>query len=151
MLSRNLGVSLNTARYHLENLEKDGEVICRREGEYLRAYPLWAADERSKGICAVLQQKAVRRILRVILSEGQELTLSNAKISSLAHLSQSTVSEYLTILRNLQLVRRLVTSEGRAVFDISEEDRSLLSTILASYDGNFLSRTTENYLSLWEL
>ena len=152
MLSRYLGVSLSTARYHLVNLEKNGEIFCRKEGEYLRAYPLWAADERSRGIYAVLQQKSVRRILRVILREEHEgeLAMSNGKISSFAHLSQSTVSEYLALLRELQLVKRVVTREGRTVFEISEEDRKRLSTILASYDGNFLSRTTDNYLSLWE-
>jgi len=152
MLSRYLGVSLNTARYHLLNLEKNGEVFCRREGEYLRAYPPWAADERSMGIYAVLQQKSARRILRVILSEARlgGLSMSNDKISSFAHLSQSTVSEYLTLLRDLQLVKRVITREGRVVFEISQEARERLSTILGSYDENVLSRTTDRYLSLWE-
>ena len=152
MLSRYLGVSLNTARYHLVNLERNGEIFCRKEGEYLRAYPLWAADERSRMIYVVLQQKSVRKILYVILSEEHEGVhyLSNGMISSFAHLSQSTVSEYLTVLRDLQLVKRVISREGHSVFEISEEDRRRLSAILALYDGNLLSRATDNYLSLWE-
>jgi predicted transcriptional regulator len=152
MLSRYLGVSLSTARYHLAGLQKDGEIYCRKEGRHLRAYPLWATDERSRMVYAVLQQKAVRRILRAILRKehGEEPAKTNGWISGEACLSQSTVSEYLGILQDLQLVRRRTNKEGRAVFEIVDEDKSLLSTVLASYDGNLASRATDNYVSLWE-
>jgi predicted transcriptional regulator len=151
MLSRYLGVSLSTARYHLAGLQRDGEVYCRKEGGHLRAYPLWATDERSRRICAVLQQKAARAILRIMLrGERLETSETNSWISGEAHLSQSTVSEYLGVLQDLQVVRRRTNKEGRPVFEIVGEDRSLLSTILASYDGNFASRATDNYVSLWE-
>ena len=152
MLSRYLGVSLSTARYHLAGLQRDGEIYCRKEGGYLRAYPLWATNERSRRIYAVLQQKAVRRILRIMLrgEHGEEPTKTNSWISSEARLSQSTVSEYLGVLQDLQVVRRMTNKEGRVLFDIVVEDKSLLTTVLAFYDGNFVSRATDSYVSLWE-
>jgi predicted transcriptional regulator len=152
MLSRYLGVSLSTARYHLAGLQRDGEIYCRKEGKHLRAYPLWATDERSRRIYAVLQQKAARRILRMMLRKehGEEPTKTNSWISSEASLSQSTVSEYLGVLQGLQVVRRITNKEGRIVFEIADENKSLLSAVLASYDGNFASRATDNYISLWE-
>ncbi len=152
MLSRYLGVSLSTARYHLAGLQRDGEVYCRKEGGHLRAYPLWATDERSRMIYAVLQQKAVRRILRIMLrgEHGEEPMKTNSWISGEARLSQSTVSEYLGALQDLQVVRRMTNKEGRAAFEIADEDKSLLSTVLASYEGNFASRATDNYVDLWE-
>jgi predicted transcriptional regulator len=152
MLSRYLGASLSTTRYHLVNLEKDGEIFCRKEGEYLRSYPLWARDERSRAVCAAVQQKAVRRVLRVMFGQrnGEQVIASNSWISGAAHLSQSTVSECIALLRSLHLVKRVITREGHVVFKISEGDRELLSKILASYDGNFISRATDSYLNLWE-
>jgi len=152
MLSRYLGVSLSTARYHLAGLQRDGEIYCRKEGGHLRAYPLWATDERSRRICAVLQQKAVRAILRIMLRGGylKEPAKTNRWISGEAHLSQSTVSEYLGVLLDLQVVGKKTNTEGHAVFEIVAEDKSLLSTILTSYDGSFASRATDNYVSLWE-
>jgi DNA-binding transcriptional ArsR family regulator len=152
MLSRYLGASLSTTRYHLGNLEKDGEVLCRKEGEYLRAYPLWAGDERSRRIYAIIQQKGVRKLLGAMLREPQseEPRLSNSRISAIAQLSQSTVSEYLAMLRDLQLVRKLINRDGHITFEIPEGDRQRLSTILALYDGSFLSKATDSYVSLWE-
>jgi DNA-binding transcriptional ArsR family regulator len=152
MLSRYLGASLSTTRYHLGNLEKDGEVLCRKEGEYLRAYPLWAGDERSRRIYAIIQQKGVRKLLGAMLREPQseEPRLSNSRISAIAQLSQSTVSEYLAMLRDLQLVRKLISRDGHITFEIPEGDRQRLSTILALYDGSFLSKATDSYVSLWE-
>jgi len=152
MLSRYLGVSLSTARYHLAGLQRDGEVYCRKEGGHLRAYPLWATDERSRRIYAVLQQEAVRNILRIMLrgEHKEEPPKTNSWISSESRLSQSTVSEYLGVLQDLQVVRRRTNKEGRAIFEIVDEDESLLSTILATYDGSFASRATDNYVSLWE-
>ena len=151
MLSRYLGVSLSTARYHLAGLQRDGEVYCRKEGGHLRAYPLWATDERSRMIYAVLQQKAVedsshnaQRRAWGRTNEDKQLDLGEAR------LSQSTVSEYLGALQDLQVVRRMTNKEGRAAFEIADEDKSLLSTVLASYEGNFASRATDNYVDLWE-
>jgi len=143
---------LSTARYHLTGLQRNGEIYCRREGGHLRAYPLWATDERSRRIYAVLQHKAVRNILRTMLSreDGDEPMKTNSWISGKACLSQSTVSEYLTMLQILQVVRRKSNKEGRAVFEIEDGDRGLLSIVLASYDGSLASRATDNYVSLWE-
>jgi predicted transcriptional regulator len=151
-LSRYLGVSLSTARYHLVGLQRDGEIFCRKEGEYLRAYPLWADDERSRRVYAVLHQKTVRKILHIMLTEHdvKEPPQTNSWISNTARLSQSTVSEYLGVLRDLQLVRKIGAKDGHPTFEIVSEERGLLSTILALYDKNFISEATDNYINLWE-
>jgi predicted transcriptional regulator len=152
MLSRLLGVSLSTTQYHLHNLEKDGEIVFWQEGEYKRAYPRSVEDERSKRIYALLQQGAARKIVSALLktARGGSPSLTNNEISKITRLSQSTVSEYLSELRDLQLTTRIVTKEGRAAFEIAEADKDWLSSILSSFARNFLSRTTDNYISLWD-
>ena len=81
---------------------------------------------------------------------GEEPTKTNSWISSETSLSQSTVSEYLGVLQDLQVVRRRTNKKGRVVFELADENKSLLSAVLTSYDGNFASRATDNYVSLWE-
>jgi DNA-binding transcriptional ArsR family regulator len=133
-------------------LQRDGEIFCRKEGEYLRAYPLWAEDERRRKIYAILHQKAVRKILRTMLTEhgGKGRPQTNSSISSTARLAQSTVSEYLGVLSDLLLIRKMDTNDGHPTFEILTEERSLLSTILVLYDRNFISEATDNYINLWE-
>jgi DNA-binding transcriptional ArsR family regulator len=152
MLSRLLGVSLSTTHYHVFNLERDGEIVCRKEGEYVRAYPSWVRDERSRRTYAILQQKAARRILRALLREndGSEGRMTNGGISRITSLSQSTVSEYLTMFRDLQMVKKVATKEGNMVFEIADSDRERLSSILSSRESTFLSKATDNYVSLWD-
>jgi predicted transcriptional regulator len=152
MLSRLLGVSLSTTRYHVFNLEKDGEIVFWKEGEYLRAYPRSVDDERSKRVYALLQQKAARKILHVLLraNRGGNQGWSNGEISRITRLSQATVSEYLTEFRDLQLARKNTTKEGRMVSEIADADKGRISSILNSLESNFVSRATNSYISLWD-
>ena len=152
MLSRLLGVSLTTTHYHVSNLERDGEIVCWKDGEYVRAYPPWVGDERSMRIYAILQQKTARKILLALLRESNRSRgrMTNGGISRITSLSQSTVSEYLSLFRDLQVVKKVTTKGGSIVFEIADADRERLSSILGSLERNFLSKATDNYVSLWD-
>jgi len=152
LLSRLLGVSLSSTRYHVFNLEKDGEIVFWKEGEYLRAYPPSVDDERSMRIYALLQQKAARKILRVLLkaNRGGNQGWTNNEISRITRLSQSTVSEYLSEFRELSLARKNITKEGRMVSEIAGVDRVRISSILGTFESNLVSGITDNYIALWD-
>jgi len=152
MLSRLAGLSLNTTHYHIRNLEKDGEIHCRREGEYLRAYPPWVQDERVRKVYALLQQKAARKILHTLNKQGRTVgvPLTNGVISEETGLSKSTVSEYLTSFRDLQIARRTTSSEGQVSFELDGPYIDDALSILESLDRNMLAKATDSYLDLWE-
>ena len=151
MLSRLLGVSLSSTRYHVFNLEKDGEIVFWKEGEYLRVYPPSVDDERSMRIYALLQQKAARKILRVLLKANRgNQGWTNNEISRITGLSQSTVSEYLSEFRELSLARKNITKEGRTVSEIAGVDKVRISSILSTFESNLVSGITDNYIALWD-
>ena len=153
MLSRLAGLSLNTTRYHIHNLEKDGEIHCQKEGGYLRAYPSWVKDERTMKVYALLQQKAARKVLLALSSQGRTdgPPMTNGAISDSTGLSKSTVSEYLTLFRDLQIARRTTSVEGRVIFELEEHDVDHTLSILESLDRSLLARATDSYLDLWEM
>jgi len=151
LLSRLLGVSLSSTRYHVFNLEKDGEIVFWKEGEYLRVYPPSVDDERSMRIYALLQQKAARKILRVLLKANRgNQGWTNNEISRITQLSQSTVSEYLSEFRELSLARKNITKEGRTVSEIAGVDKVRISSILSTFESNLVSGITDNYIALWD-
>jgi predicted transcriptional regulator len=152
MLSRLVGVSQSTTLYHVNNLARDGEISCWKEGGYLRAYPPWVEDERTRRIYAVLQQKSAREILRILCggSKKADVFRTNGSIAESTGLSRSTVSEYMSTFRDLQVAKRVATEDGLA-FRIEEGEKERLVLILQYLDRNFIERATDSYLELWEI
>jgi predicted transcriptional regulator len=59
---RLLRVSFSTTRYHIDNLERSGEVIRFKDGRYDRLYPTGTPDSM-KRVYAALRPNAARRVL----------------------------------------------------------------------------------------
>jgi len=151
MLSRLAGISLNATHYHVCNMEKDGEIVCWKEGGYLRSFPPWVEDERDRRIYALLQKKAARRILHVLYrTEPQSVPMTNGAISDLTGLSRSSVSEYLALFRNLLIARRATGLDGRFAYELDESNKDHVLEILRSLDKNLMTKVTDRYLDLWE-
>ena len=102
-------------------------------------------------IYALLQQKAARKILRVLLKANRgNQGWTNNEISRITQLSQSTVSEYLSEFRELSLARKNITKEGRTVSEIAGVDKVRISSILSTFESNLVSGITDNYIALWD-
>jgi predicted transcriptional regulator len=150
-LSRLLGVSLNTAHYHVSNLEKDQEIFCSKEGEFLRAYPISIEREKEVRLYAVLQRRTARTILKKLIeTNGEGRGMTNGQLSAMTRLSQSTVSEHVSLLRRLGVVRKVPLDGGRWGLVVDPGDLQRVSSIVYSMEKNFLTVTTERYLELWD-
>ena len=150
-LSKILGVQLSTIRYHVGRLEREGKVLCSRDGEYLRAYPVSVGEERESRTFALLQHRNAREVLKVLLESsvaGRGVT--NNELAALAGLSGSTASKYIGEFRGLGLVRKVPAMEGHGVLEVNMEDRGRLSAMLSSYEKNYLSIITDRYVDLWD-
>lgn len=143
-LQRLLGASFSTTRYHVERLEREGEIVSSREGRYQRLYPAGTA-EGSRGVFAVLQSKNARRIL-ALLAEGER---RNGDLCEEAGLPRSTVSECTSALSGAGLVTRRVTVEGHAVYGV--EDRLRTVELLAGLERNLLDIASDRFADLWDL
>lgn len=146
-LQKLLGASFTTTRYHVGNLERDGEIIRSKDGRYDRLYPAGTTDGM-KAVYAALQSKTGRRVLRAF-AESSEHQLTNGDLSSRTHLPRSTTSECVTHLCGLGLVRRSLGADGRTLYEV--RDRQDLSQLLAAFQRSPLNVATDGFIDLWDL
>ena len=145
-LQKAMGTSFTTARYHVESLERDGEIVREKDRRYDRLYPAGTTDEM-KGVYAVLQSNTARRILR-FLEDGREEDMTNGDLSERLGLPKSTLSEHLTDLSRVNLVRRSITGDGRVLYDIN--DREQVARLLIAFERNLLSVAADAFIDLWD-
>jgi predicted transcriptional regulator len=145
-LQKLLGASFSTTRYHVRNLELDGEIVCSREGRYRRLYPA-GTDDGSKTVYAFLQSKNARKILGALAQNQRDL--SNGGLFEMVDLPRSTISEHLASLNRAGLVRRHVTADGCVLYQIQNRERML--NLLAAFEKNLLNMATDSFIDLWDL
>ncbi len=100
-IARDLGMSLSTLRYHLEYLEKKGEVVCQRQNN-LKVY--FISDKlkpHEKVLIPILQQKHYRDII-LNLIEAPGLTPS--QIADKLSVSNSSASKYISLLEDQEIL-----------------------------------------------
>jgi predicted transcriptional regulator len=144
-LQRVTNTSFNTTRYHVHNLERDGEIVCSEEGGLKRLYPV-GTDERTRKVQALLLDKTARKILSTLLESG---ALSNGDLSGLSRLAKSTVSEHVDALRKADVVRRNVAIDGSVSYEI--QDTEEVARLMATFRRNLLDSATDRFVDLWDI
>jgi len=145
-LQKVLGTSFTTTRYHVDSLERAGEISCLRDGRYERLYPAGMTQEM-KSLYACLQSETVRTVLHLLAENPDELTKTD--ISSRIRLAPSTTGECIGLLEESSVVRRAFTSDGRAVYGIKDAENVL--PLLAIFRRNLVDVATDNFLNLWDV
>lgn len=146
MLQRILGVSFSTARYHVRNLERDGEISRSQVGRYHRLYPCGTTDEM-KRTYAVLQEGSARRVLKALADSAGGLT--NGEIAKNTELSAATVGECLNLLVGVELAERRFASDGRQVYGALGVERLL--PLLSTFERNLLDLASDRFIDLWDI
>jgi predicted transcriptional regulator len=146
MLQRVLGTSFSTARYHVSNLEKEGEVVRRSDKRYERLYPR-GTTEAMQSVYATLQHKTMREILQVA-ADLHDQSPTAADIAKRAGLSTSTVAASIKQLGEVGLVARLQGTDGRLRWEI--RDRDLVLRLLAGFRRNVMDVAADNLIDLWD-
>lgn len=144
-LQKLLGASFSTTRHHVENLERDSEVVSFDDGRYHRLYPAGTA-EGMKMVYAAFQSKTARQILRVFANNTRGLT--NGELSDAVGRPRSTISEYVAMLCNASLVTRSFTVDGRVLYEV--QGRGAVLQLLAIFEQNLLSVATDHFVDLWD-
>ena len=146
-LQKLLGASFTTTRYHVDGLERDGEIIRSKVGGYDRLYPA-GTPEGMKAVYAVLHSKTARRILAALAKSGAH-EITNGELSERLGLPKSTLSECVAQLNEAHLIRRTLTADSRILYEI--QDGEEVSRLLALFEKNMLSIATEGFIDLWGL
>jgi len=146
-LQKLLNVSFTTTRYHVENLERDSEIVCSKDGRYHRLYPA-GTNDRMKEVYSVLQGKNNGRVLRA-LANDDEHALTNGDLSEMLHLPRSTISECANALARVDLAERSLTLDGRILYRIG--DLELVEAARGLLERNPLNTARDNFLDLWDI
>ena len=145
-LQKLLGTSFSTTRYHVENLRKDGEIVCSKEGRYQRLYPAGTPDG-SKATYALLQNKTARRILRAFVNDPRDMR--NGDLCELVDLPRSTVSECTALLSRAGLLKRNIAVDGYALYRVLDREQTL--ELLTAFEKNLLEIATDRFTDLWDM
>ena len=143
-LQRLLGASFTTTRYHVHNLERDGEIVCVKDGRRSRLYPAGLPDD-TKAAHACLQSNKARRVLEGLLDRG--VGMSSGSLAKLLGLPGSTTSECVSLLSRAGLVSREFTVEGQVVYRLKDRERA--ASLLALRKRNVLAAATDSFIDLW--
>ena len=143
-LQRLLRASFNTTRYHVYNLERNGEVQCWREGGYSRLFPP-GFDDRTRDFYSALHSKTTRRVLRALVLRGES---ANGEISTITGLPKSTVSEQLELLCATSVVTKSTRMGGVSLYDV--KDREQVGGALALFEKNLLAVVSDSFADLWD-
>lgn len=143
-LQRLMNSSFNTTRYHVDNLERDGEIIRSEEGGYSRLYPA-GFDGQIRGLYSVLHNGTTRQVLRSLAGRGQ---MGNTEISVVTGLPKSTVSEHTDLLCRTGLVKKTTLLGGGSTYEV--QDQKTVSEALAIFERNLLAVAADSFIDLWE-
>jgi len=143
-LQKLLGTSFSTARYHVSNLERDGEIIRSKDRRYDRLYPRGTSDAMQTTFAA-MQSGSARRVLEALADSD----LAFGDVAERTGLSMSTVSERIKELGEADLVSRFTSPDGHTKYTLHDRERVVV--LLTSLQRNMMDIAVENFLDLWDL
>jgi len=146
-LQKLLGASFSTTRYHVDSLERNGEIIRSKDGRYDRLFPAGTA-EAMKRVYSIFQNKTARRVLHA-LAEGGSNELTNGDLALRTSLPRSSVSECLANLGTTSMVRRSLAIDGRILYKLHDVEEVV--RLLALFERNLMSIATDRFIDLWDI
>jgi predicted transcriptional regulator len=146
-LQKLLGASFSTTRYHVEGLERNGEIVRSKDGRYNRLYPAGTA-EGMRAVYAALQSKSARTVLQA-LADAYPDELTNGDLSERAHLPRSTVSDCIRHVASVSMVSRSLAVDGRILYRLQNRDEVL--QLLAAFRRSVLNVAADRFIDLWDL
>jgi predicted transcriptional regulator len=142
-ISRALDMHLSTLRYHLDNLEKIGLVISKKEKNLKIYYLVGKLGQKDKNIAPLLQQKRFRDIIIIIIMNPG---LTHTELSEKLSLKPSTLSKYINILRDRKIIYHKKKGRNRYFFAVDEKRvLELLLVYKKSYWDTFVDNVLEIY------
>ena len=148
-ISRDLGLAMGNAQYHLHLMETEGKIKTRRDTLYRHYYPLAILNELDEVIAALLRQETSRNILIHLVENEQGLT--QTELTRLTNLSAPTISWHMSRLITSGLVTG--NKEGRMIRYLLKKNTvndiaKIVKTYHPSIWNTLASRLAELFLEL---
>jgi predicted transcriptional regulator len=143
-------ISLGTAQYHLDRLEKMGRIVSTRLGLYRHYFPVGIFHENEKEILQVLGQETTREILMLIIE--QQAPTQTDIVNSIG-ISAASVNWHIRHLIDFKLIEEIKEGKYKR-YQLHDRDTSsrYIATLLRNYFPNiwdrWSNRLVEIFLSL---
>jgi predicted transcriptional regulator len=130
-------ISMGTAQYQLDRLEKMGRITSTRTGFYKHYFPIGLFQDHEKEILQILSQETARKILMIII-EKQAPTQTD--IVNSIHISAASVSWHIKRLIEFNLVEEIKEGKFKRY---QLHDRKVLSKQITTLLQNY-------YPAIWD-
>ena len=141
-LQRQIGLSFSSTRYHVDKLARDGEVDRVKEKGYSRIYPP-GTNSKDRILLSLVRRKTDHKIISWFLAEN---SLTQQRLTEVTGFSKSTVSEHLTTLLELGVVRTRAGGEQRT-FELAEPVK--MNGLIGRHPV-VLEKATRRFVDLWD-
>ena len=142
-ISRELDCSLSTLRYHLDFLEQKGLIVSSKERNLKVYFAAGELGSKDKKISPLLQQKRFRDIILVILLNPG---LTHENISEKLSLKPSTLSKYIKILEERQIIEHERVGREKRYHALNEK---LIIKLLLLYRRSFWDSSVDHVLEIY--
>ena len=143
-IKRDLGLSMGTAQYHLNNLEKSGRVISEKYNLQRYYFLTGIFKENEKNILKVLTQNTARQILMLILEQKrptQSEIVTNLKISA------ASVNWHMKRLLELGIIFEI--KEGKfKIYQLALDPKEIIE-LLKNYHPNLWSKWSDRLAEMF--
>jgi len=128
MIGRQLNLAMGVVQYHLDGLEKKGEIVSRRRGFYKRFYPTLVFGSEQLEIMDLLAQETERDLLLFLI---QNPNATQKELAGYARISPSSINWHMRRLSKSRLVE--TKHEGASVRYLVSVNRADVLALLRSY------------------
>lgn len=142
-VQRLLGLSFSSTRYHVDALQKSGEIVRSQEGGYSRLYPK-GISESDKILFSAVNSATDRRILSCMVKNPK---ISSREISEQTGYAKSTISEHVSRLVEIGVVAEEVI-DSYTQYMLTNPDR--IRAIMSIQNPTMLKRATDRFIDLWD-
>ena len=146
-IKRELGMSIGTIQYHLNNLEKQGKITSEKQRLYRYYFPVGMFKENEKNILKVLQQETAREIIMIIIEKKNP---TQKEIIEILKLSAPTISWNLEKLTEFRLIDEVRDGKFKR-YTMREDPKNIISLMKNYHVGiwsTWSNRLAEMFLSM---
>ncbi len=148
-IRQDMDISMGTAQYHLDRLEKRGKITSTRNGLHKHYFPIGIFRENEKDILQVLGQETAREIIMTII---EKKTPTQTDIVNLVGISAASANWHLKRLIVIKLVEEIRDRHFKRYRMLNVKTSTYVTTLMRNYYptiwNKWSNRLIEVFLSL---
>ncbi|MGB8215700.1 MAG: winged helix-turn-helix transcriptional regulator [Candidatus Methanoperedens sp.] len=142
-LERETSFTIGQLTYHLPILVKANLIKEETTGRFKRFYPL-GLNVYERKILPLLRRPNLRKIIILVL-ENKRIT--NKELSDKMSVSPATISWYIQILKDANLIHNETRDNG-IFYSLMDEDEII--KVLIAYKESFLDKMIDRFIETWD-